>query len=320
MKSLDPLPANLSEEVIDVPLSSDYTAKAGLVRPVRSQNSALGPLIILLHPSGWFTSSSAKLIPHARGLATLFNATVLSPRYRLAPEHPFPIGIDDAWASIQWAARNMDFLGADPTKGFILGGISTGANFAVALVRRAIETRLQPAITGLWAPLFIGMRDEASVPDPYKINFTSRNVNKDAMVMNETKVKDLYDHYKPDFASPLFNPLIDFGKDTFDFSKMPRTYIQVAGADYFRDDGIILAYALKDSKVDIKLDLYPGMPHSFWFFAPHVTASRKCLKDIVSGFAFLLNQDTEDLPNGWETLMASIGCQPNLKLEGETFD
>jgi acetyl esterase/lipase len=285
------------------------------VRPRPNQYTIPGALIVLFHPSGWFVPSTAKLIPYARGLATLFNATVFCPQYRLAPEYPFPIGINDAWASVHWALQNLSSLGANPTKGFILGGISTGANFAVALARRAVETQLQPPVTGIWAPLYIGMRDGISVPNAYKADFTSRDENTNAMVMNVDQVGHLYAHYKPDFASPLFNPLVDIDNGAFDLSKMPRTHLQIAGADYFRDDGIVLAYALEDHGVDVKLDLYPGMPHSFWLFAPEVTTSKKCLKDIVAGFAYLLNVEVEDLPEGWATLLSSMGCQPNLTMK-----
>ncbi|KAF2708720.1 hypothetical protein K504DRAFT_433168 [Pleomassaria siparia CBS 279.74] len=317
IKSLDEIPDDLLETTIDIPVSEDYTSSAHLVRPSPTHNTIPGPLIILFHPSGWFVPSTAKLIPHARGLATLFGATVLSPRYRLAPEHPFPVPVEDAWAVVQWAVQNTAFLGADAAKGFILGGISTGANLAVALARRGLETALRPAVTGIWAPLFIGLGDENSVPEQYRVFLSSRQQNKDQIIMNAEKADILFAHYRPDFNSPLFNPLARDTEALFNLSDMPRTHIQVAGADLFRDDGIILAYALQDCGVDVKLNIYPGMPHSFWFIAPHIAASRKCLEDIVVGFAWLLRIEVDSLAQGWETLLASIGCQPNLKLEAD---
>lgn len=48
--------------------------------------------------------------------------------------------------------------------------------------------------------------------------------------------------------------------------KFPRVYISTTECDPLRDDGIVLAAALKDAGVSVQEDLYKGMPHCFWFF------------------------------------------------------
>lgn len=92
---------------------------------------------------------------------------------------------------------------------------------------------------------------------------------------------------------------------------MPKMFLQVAGHDMFRDDGLILAYMLQDHGVDVKLEVYPGVCHSFWVFAPGLTVSKRFVSDIVEGFAWLLGVSMDDLSQAWETAMA----MPAIKID-----
>jgi acetyl esterase/lipase len=263
---------------------------------------------VLFHPGGFFLGNPAKLTMYARPLARLFNASVLCPSYRFAPEHPFPTGVEDAWATLKWAAAHARELGADPVKGFLVGGISSGANFAVVLTRRAVEIGLQPPVTGTWAPIFMGLNERDAVPDDYKQLWMSHVQHRDALVIDEGKAATMWEYYTPTTSSSLFNPLASpFPK----ISAMPKTFLQIAGHDLFRDDGLILAYALQDQGVEVKFEVYPGVCHSFWVFAPSMKISKKFVSDIVEGFAWLLEESVERLDPGWETAMA----MPALNLD-----
>lgn len=246
---------------------------------------------------------------YARPLAQLFNASVLCPSYRLAPEHAFPKGVEDAWATVQWAASHASELGANPNRGFLIGGISSGANFAVALTRRAVETGLQPRVTGTWAPILVGSNEKDAVPANYRHLLMSHQQNRDALVIDESKAQTMWEYYKPISTSPLFNSL---APPLDSLRMMPRTFLQVAGQDLFRDNGLILAYALRDRSVEVKLEVYPGLCHSFWVFAPSLTLSKKFVKDIVEGFAWLLGVSVDGLGQSWETVMA----MPAIKVGG----
>lgn len=291
-----------------IPTSDGYTSTALLTRPATDSNP--GPLIVLFHPGGFFLGSPAKLAMYARPLAQLFNASVLCPSYRFAPEHPFPTGAEDAWATLQWAASHASELGADPARGFLVGGISSGANFAVALTRRAVEVGLHPPVTGTWAPIFMGLSEEDAVPDDYKMFWTSHEQHRDALVIDAGKAETMWEYYMPNIASPSSNPL---AAPLDKIGAMPRMFLQVAGHDMFRDDGLILAYALQDHGVDVKLEVYPGVCHSFWVFAPGLTISKRFVSEIVEGFAWLLGVSTDSLSQGWETAMA----MPAIKIDDD---
>ncbi|KAK8037665.1 hypothetical protein PG991_001011 [Apiospora marii] len=310
IKALGPCPAGLHEEVCEIPTSDPYISTALLTRPAPSSHHSPGPLIVLFHPGGFFLGSPAKLSMYARPLAKFFGASVLCPSYRFAPEHPFPAGIEDAWATLAWAARHAaDRLGADPTRGFLVGGISSGANFAVVLARRAAEkTGLRPPLTGVWAPLFMGLNEAAAVPEAYRSLWASHGQHgRDALVIDGAKAATMWDYYRPGVGSPLFNPL---ASPLEGLVGMPRVFLQVAGHDMFRDDGLVLAYALRDRGGEVRLEVYPGVCHSFWVFAPGLTVSKRFVRDIVVGFAWLLGVGVEDLGPEWETAMA----MPDIKV------
>lgn len=103
----------------------------------------------------------------------------------------------------------------------------------------------------------------------------------------------MWEYYKPGIASPLFNPL---APPLDKFGAMPRMFLQVAGHNMFCDDELILEYTLQNHGIDVKLEVYLGVCHSFWVFAPGLMISKRFVSDIVEGFAWLLGVSRE---HGW---------------------
>ncbi|KAL4923693.1 uncharacterized protein BDV17DRAFT_296109 [Aspergillus undulatus] len=82
--------------------------------------------------------------------------------YRLAPGHPFPQAPEDIWDSVKWVAQHATLLGSDPSKGFILGGVSAGRHLTTIIAQLAAKEQLQPPLTGHWVPVpvLLGVVDE----------------------------------------------------------------------------------------------------------------------------------------------------------------
>jgi acetyl esterase len=90
------------------------------------------PLVLLTFGGGFITGSVEIADGAARQIAASSGAVIVAVDYRLAPEHPFPAGLEDAYAALVWAAANAGELGADPS--FVaVAGDSSGGNFAAAL-------------------------------------------------------------------------------------------------------------------------------------------------------------------------------------------
>jgi acetyl esterase/lipase len=289
LKRLGPVEDTLEETTIQIQVRDGWLAHTTVTRPSAKAKKPPGPLIVLYHGGGFMAGVPESMAAYARGLARLFNAVVVCPAYRLAPEDPFPTAPHDAWDSLKWAAHNAPKLHANPYKGFIVGGVSTGGNFSPVLARKAIEECLEPPLTGHWVGVPVQYRPY-TIPAKYKHLWTSWTQNAGAPLISAMEAEILFDFYDPDFRSPLFNPLTT----PFDIEDMPPAFVMVAGMDLIRDDGIVYSYTLDDARVPVKLNAYAGVPHSFWSYFPTLPQSRKAMVDIAKGFGWMLKTTVDD--------------------------
>ena len=74
------------------------------------------PVVVYYHGGGWSIGNLDTHDPVARAHAVGAEAIVVSVDYRLAPEHPFPAGIDDSWAALRWVGEHAAELGGDPDR------------------------------------------------------------------------------------------------------------------------------------------------------------------------------------------------------------
>ena len=90
-----------------------------------------------LHGGGWTIGDTSSSSTRSCGSSrTSANAIVVTPDYRLAPEHPFPAGLDDCWHTLNWVAKNAATFGGDPTRLAVMGD-SAGGNLAAVCAIRA---------------------------------------------------------------------------------------------------------------------------------------------------------------------------------------
>ncbi len=228
--------------------------------PVRlylpSTNAPL-PLLVFLHGGGWMLGDLETHDAMHRHLAALAGCAVLGVGYRLAPEYPFPAGLDDATAAFAWARRKADALGCDPAR-IALGGESAGANLAAA-----ITLRLRDA--GEEQPLFQLLVHPAT------------DLALDMPSMDEIEVPGLTRDYLEacramyaggtDYADPLISPL---GATRHD--GLAPAIVLTAAEDPLRDDGEAYAAALARAGVETLACRLPGLPHGFMFLPVTVPA------------------------------------------------
>ncbi|KAL9107987.1 MAG: hypothetical protein Q9227_007202 [Pyrenula ochraceoflavens] len=297
MRLLGPLPPNLEEFEKSVPLRDGVEVPARIVRPIAasstSTNASNGksrPLIVLFHGGGFTLGTELQTEPFARGLASLFDAVVISATYRLAPEHPFPTGPLDAYDVLSWAASSATKgLGAEPAAnrggGFIVGGVSAGGNISAVLTQLSRERGLSPPLTGQWVCVPLWEPHE----EGERRKWISRRQNKDAAGLS-TEDQDILDgYYQADNRSELYSPLnSDKG-----LRGTPKSLVHVCGGDPLRDDGLLLAKGLLDAGVDVKLEIFRGLPHAFWMFFPQLRSTRKYMVDLAQGFAWLLGKSVD---------------------------
>lgn len=158
---------------------------------------------------------------------------------------------------------------ADPSAGFIIGGVSAGGNLSASLAQKWVDEAKTPHITGLWLSIPLIFYDHSHVPVEYKDAYLASEQNADADIINSTAIHWVNIHQSPDPKSPLFSPFnsehpekhVNLGKAGI------RVYFQVAGADPLRDDGLIYERVLRKSGVETRIDVYPGVCLSLFFFS-----------------------------------------------------
>ena len=215
------------------------------------------PLLVFLHGGGWMLGDLDTHDAMHRHLAERAGCAVLGVGYRLAPEHPFPAGLDDATTAFAWARARAEALGCDSTR-IALGGESAGANLTAALTLRLRDTgAAQPLFQLLVHPatdlaLDLPAMDEIAIPG------LTRNYLETcrAMYAGET-----------DFRDPLISPLYAERHDD-----LAPAIVLTAGEDPLRDDGEIYAGVLARAGVETLLQRLPGLPHGFLFLPANVPA------------------------------------------------
>lgn len=283
------------EEVTFEASARDGTALAVKVfRPAKSTSTELSqPLIVLYFPGGFIMGEPGTLAPLARILVRQFDAVVVAPSYRLAPECPFPTALHDGWDTLSWIAKSADILKADPSKGFVVGGISSDGNIANSVAHLALEKSLQPPLTGVWLSC-AGARvadDKLDLlPKKYRERLLSRSL--DECINNISSSAGMQQFKKDvinaDVNSRLWAPLMWSNAPDFGHKGFPKTYSQIAGTDPSRDESLIFDDMLKIEGVPTRLDLYAGVPHFFFYTYKDLPQSKGWGKDTLSGFAWLL--------------------------------
>lgn len=283
-----PNPELLTEEYVEFPLRDGYQSKLKVMKPVKKPEGG-SPLVVFAFGGGFIGGDCDQGTAVGRMLVKAFGAVVVNISYRLAPQNKFPCSHMDAWDSVKWIAENATgSLGANPSKGFIMSGVSAGGNIASAVVTNAISEPLAHPFTGQWLGVPV-LNDDERTPEKYKPYHLSLKHNADAPVLASKAVDAINKHIGVDFTSPWRFPILSENP----ISKQPKAYIMADGMDPLRDDALIWDEILKDNGVATKTDFYPGCPHAHWGFFAGIEVSNKAIVDLIVGIGWLLGEDLE---------------------------
>ncbi len=220
------------------------------------------PCIVYFHGGGYVLGDLDGYDRVCRRLCVDSGAAVVSVDYRLAPEHPFPAAVDDAWAALRWIAAHAEGLGVDAGR-LAVAGDSAGAVLAsvcALLARDVASPRLRAQ--GLVYPPAAGGHDG---------DFPSRRDHAQGPTLTLRTMEYFSRHYfGPDGRAPDFRgaPLLA------DLSGLPPTLIQLAAHDPLRDEGAAFAQALQRAGTPTVLVEYQGLAHGFISMGGGVAAAR----------------------------------------------
>jgi len=229
----------------------ELPARDGFHLPARiyqSDDRSRG-VLLYLHGGGFTIGSVDTHDILCRELAALAGCSVLSLGYRLAPEHRFPVAVDDTWDALQWLADRRATLGLRADEPIAVGGDSAGGTLAAVAALHARDIGLPLALQLLFYPGTAARQDSAS----------HRRYHQ-GLVLEPAHIEYFFGHYialdlREDWRfAPLNAPDVD---------GVAPAWIGLAGCDPLFDDGIAYADRLRAAGVAVELEVWPGVTHEF---------------------------------------------------------
>ena len=218
----------------------------------RGPRAPLGTALFL-HGGGWALGDLDGSDALVRTLVRASRCRIVSLDYRLAPEHPFPAALQDAWAALRWTAASY----GEPVA---VIGESAGGNLAAVL---AIMARDQggPAIA----------LQVLAYPVVDHVATRSYSEHETGGTLSAAQMRWFWDMYLPDVRArddPSASPL-----QTVDLGDLPPAMVVIAGHDPLRDEGLAYAQRLTDAGVDVQLQHHRDQPHLFLTFIGKLDAA-----------------------------------------------
>ncbi|MET8418158.1 alpha/beta hydrolase [Streptomyces sp. NPDC005134] len=224
------------------------------------------PGLLYIHGGGFVSGSVDVYHADAMRIAAEVGAVVVSVEYRLAPEHPFPAGLEDCYAALTWIADHATELGIDPGR-LGVAGESAGGGLAAALTLLARD-RGGPALRFQ----FLGIPElDDRLQTPSMRAFT------DTPVWHRPNAEVSWDYYLGgqgirgcDGVSAYAAPA-----RAEDLTGLPPAYVSVAEFDPLRDEGLGYAHRLIQAGVPTELHFFPGTFHGSALMFPDAEVSRR---------------------------------------------
>lgn len=221
------------------------------VRIYTPNDSKNSPLIIYSHGGSWISGDIDEYDNICRKLSKKTKAIVVSVNYCLAPEHPFPAGLNDVYSVLQWVYSNAKDINGDTTR-ICVAGDSAGANLS-AVISQMSRDKVGPHI----------LTQVLIYPSTniYELNTNSWSyfgMDYNLTRENSDKFISLYIPLLADRKNEYASPLL-----TKNFKGLPNTLIITAQFDPLRDEGESYGNKLKEAGVNVRSTRYNGVTHGF---------------------------------------------------------
>ena len=223
------------------------------------------PWTVYFFGGGFVTGGLDECAAEADRIARACGCHVLTPAYRLAPEHRFPAAVDDAWAAFGW------LRGRAGGAALAVAGHSAGGMLAAATLRRAAEARIPVAAGYLVCPWL----EAARRGDSHRSYGSGHGLDTGGLAWYRDRYID-----PPDYADPRASPV----RHPVPPGHAP-TVLLVAGCDILRDEAVAYADALRRAGSFADLVEGPGLPHGFNIYHRALAAGRPYTEEADALFA-----------------------------------
>lgn len=255
------------EDVVPVGSVEELTVAGRPARLYRPDGAGETPTLVFLHGGGYVLGDLDTHDQTCRRICRGAETTVLAIDYRLAPEHPFPAGVEDAIAATRWAAENL------PGTRLAVGGDSAGGNFS-AVVAQTLKDVVQAQV--LLYPAVDKFGD-----------YPSREENAEGYFLDAPTMLWFLEQYVGsvtdlDEGDPRLSPLLG------DLAGVAPALVVTAEFDPLRDEGNEYAARLEAAGVPVDHVTYPGLIHGFMEMVPWSPAAAAAVDDVIARIGKLL--------------------------------
>lgn len=227
------------------------------------------PILVYYHGGGFVLGDLETMDNLCQCITYYANQIVVSVDYRLAPEHPYPAAIDDAWASLQWVYHNASQING-LNKIISVAGDSAGGNLAAQMAILARDLG-DFKIASQW--LFYPWLDFSLSSHSHNLYGKGYNLTTEELKwFTSAYLPDQSIRYLPD-ASPLYHE---------DLSSLPNAFIFTAQYDPLQDDGMKYTQALRKAGNFVDYTCYKGFVHSFLNMAGEVEEIEKVMNQMIN--------------------------------------
>jgi acetyl esterase len=237
-------------------------------RHYRPHGGRCGSLLVFFHGGGWVIGELDSYDRLCRAICRGAGVDVLSVDYRLAPEHPAPAAVEDAYAAYRWALEHGAEFGTQPGP-VAVGGDSAGGNLSAVVSQRGRDDGVPPLLQFLLYPA-----------TDLRGGTRSRALFADGFVLTRKDMDVFQGHYLTgsglDATDPRVSPVL--GK----LSGLPRALVVTAGFDPLRDEGEQYAEAMRAAGVVVDLRRMPSLTHGFASLAALGGGSALALAEVTS--------------------------------------
>jgi acetyl esterase len=248
------------------------TIPVRLYRPLGSDREAVLPVLVFFHGGGWVIGDVEAYDTPCRILANESRCAVASIDYRLAPEHKFPIAVDECIAATEWVAEHAPELRLDRER-LAVGGDSAGGNLAAVVAIAARDAR-GPRVR-FQLLIYPATRNDRNVPSRVELR-TGYLLEEDLIEWFGACYVRTTDDYLDWRCSPALAP---------DLSRLPPALVLTAEYDPLRDEGRDFADRLRDAGVDVTYRCHPGMIHGFVSMGRVIPQAATALRECAEALA-----------------------------------
>jgi len=262
--ALGPGPDMAASRAVEVPTRSG-SVPARLLVP----HGTVSGIVVYLHGGGWVIGEAADYEILGRVLADRSHCSVLLPDYRLAPEHPFPAGLEDTEDVLTWVTAHGADLAGEAVP-LVVAGDSAGANLATVALRR-LGDRVDAALQVLAYPVTDTALDTASYAECAE-----------GFGLSARDMAWFVGHYGPESirSSPDVAPL-----RATDLAGLPPAVVVTAEYDVLRSEGEAYVDALAAAGVPVTHRRLAGATHGFLRLHNHIAEADAAVGEVAAAIA-----------------------------------